>query len=515
MRIPLRPFLSFVGLLMVAAALAQSGGPVLPDPGNPHMSKDQQKQLGLQAASQVYQQMPVLPDSSPETQYIRRLGGKLVSTIPPDRTWPYEFHVVAQKEINAFALPGGQMFVNIGTIQAAANEAQLAGVMGHEMSHVYMQHSAKQQYKAEWTEGLAGLAGSILGSRGGMVGELGQMGAQYGSSLMMLKYSRTDESQADAVGAMILYKAGYNPEQLAEFFKTLEAQGGTPPQFLSDHPNPGNRLIAIQKEVASWPAQNFSSDSADFAKVRQHAMGVKSYTAQEIAAGAKSNQWAGFNRSHGAVFNPSEAINASPAGRGAQPAQGLQSSSQTAQGAQARPVNATRGNVSWSQIAPSERYVVVDLGPIHIAHPENWEVIAPKKRGDSVTIAPAAAVAGDGLGYGVVINGAAPKEQGMTIDGLTDELVRSFEAGQGGMKKIGSTRTVQVAGVTGRTVQMQSPSPIPDSRGQAQSERDQLVTVPQPDGSVVFLDVVAPVSQFEQLHPTFNKILSSVSIDTN
>jgi hypothetical protein len=307
-----------------------------------------------------------------------------------------------------------------------------------------------------------------------------------------------------------MYKAGYNPEQLAEFFKTLEAQGGTPPQILSDHPNPGNRLVAIQKEVEKWPQQNFAGDSPDFAKVRQHAMGVKSYTAQEIEAGAKSNQWAAFNKSHGAVFNPNESVVASAA-HGTQPAQGLQAS-QGAQPAQ-RPVNATRTAISWSQVAPSDRYVVVDLGPIHIAHPENWQIIAPKQRGESLIMAPAAAVGGDGVGYGVVINGAAPKQQGMSIDTLTDELVASFEQGQGGMKKIGSTRTVQVAGVEGRTVQMQSPSPIPDANGRPQNERDQLVTVPQPDGSVIFFVFVSPESQFEQLHAAFNKILSSVSID--
>ena len=111
------------------ALLAQTAGPQLPNPGNPSIGRDQQQKLGLQAAAEVYKQMPVLPDSSPETQYIRQVGKRLVATIPAQYSWPFDFHVVAQKEINAFALPGGEMFVNIGTITAAANEAQLLGVM--------------------------------------------------------------------------------------------------------------------------------------------------------------------------------------------------------------------------------------------------------------------------------------------------------------------------------------------------------------------------------------------------
>src|SRR5215469_13548058 len=106
-------------LLLARQVCSQTTGPAFPDPGNAHMSRDQQRALGLQAAAQVYQQMPVLPDTSPETQYIRQLGQKLVATIPSQNSWPFEFHVVAQKEINAFALPGGPMFVNIGTITAA------------------------------------------------------------------------------------------------------------------------------------------------------------------------------------------------------------------------------------------------------------------------------------------------------------------------------------------------------------------------------------------------------------
>src|SRR3974377_1650867 len=287
-----RRLLWLIVLFLATQAYPQSAGPEFPNPGNAHMSREKPRELGLQAAAQVYQTMPVLPDNSPETQYIRELGQKLVATIPPEHSWPFEFHVVAQKDINAFALPGGPMFVNIGTITAAANEAELAGVMAHEMSHVYMQHSAKQASKAQTTSLLAGIAGVALGAMGGGAGgELGQMGIQMGAQGLMLKYSRSDESKADAVGAVILYKAGYNPQALADFFKTLESEGGqAPPQWLSDHPNPGNREKAIEKEIRNWPPENYASDSPSFQKTHQHAMGVKAYTGQEIAQGAKSGE---------------------------------------------------------------------------------------------------------------------------------------------------------------------------------------------------------------------------------
>src|SRR5262245_53318681 len=105
----------FFVFLLATQVWAQSSGPVFPDPGKTSMSKKQQQALGMQVAEKVYEQMPVLPDNSPETQFVRQLGGKLVSTIPQQYSWPFEFHVVPQKEINAFALPGGQMFINIGT----------------------------------------------------------------------------------------------------------------------------------------------------------------------------------------------------------------------------------------------------------------------------------------------------------------------------------------------------------------------------------------------------------------
>src|SRR3954470_17711137 len=151
----------FVFLCLTAQTFAQSAAPAFPNPGKTSMSKDKQQALGMEVAAQVYQQMPVLPDNSPETQYVRQLGQKLVATIPQEYSWPFEFHVIPQKEINAFAIPGGQMFINLGTLNYAKKESELAGVMAHEMAHVYMQHSAKQAGKAQKTSIIAGIASAV------------------------------------------------------------------------------------------------------------------------------------------------------------------------------------------------------------------------------------------------------------------------------------------------------------------------------------------------------------------
>src|SRR2546421_557237 len=175
--------------------MAQNSGPQLPPPGSTSVSKQQQEQLGLQAMGEVYKQMPVLPDSSPVTRYVQDLGRKLAGTIPSQSSWPYQFHVIPEKEINAFALPGGPIFVNIGTIQAADNEAELMGVMAHEMSHIYMQHSAKAMPKQTFAQILAGIAGAVL--PGSTAGNLARLGIQIGAGTILMKYSRADESQAD------------------------------------------------------------------------------------------------------------------------------------------------------------------------------------------------------------------------------------------------------------------------------------------------------------------------------
>src|SRR5581483_10172918 len=388
--------------------------PELPDPGSPGMTKDQQIKLGQQVVAEVYKQMPVLPDSDPVSQYVQQLGKKLVTVIPQQYSWPYQFHVIPQKEINAFALPGGPIFINIGTIAAAGNEAELAGVIAHEMSHVYMQHSAKQAPKQEW----AGLLGALGGLLGGGVGRLAQMGIQMGAGTLLMRYSRKDEAQADAVGAIIMYKANYNPKAMAEFFQKLEAPAGSGgPQFLSDHPNPGNRVQAVEKEIANWRPKNYLSNSPAFIQAKQSAGNVKAYSAQEIADRAKQGEWARQNRQSGAMRD-SPAAAETEAGTG------------------------TLANVSYRQIMPSENFTQLQQNAFNISYPANWRAFGGQD--SSVIIAPEAGVAQGAIAYGVVI-APVPDNGSTSLEQATDNLIQDLQQSNPGLSKRGNAQRITVA----------------------------------------------------------------------
>jgi predicted Zn-dependent protease len=175
--------------------------------------------------------------------------------------------VVADPSINAFALPGGPMFINTGLLKAVDNEAQLAGVMGHEMSHVILRHGTNQASKQQLLSLPAILGQQMAGNS--MMGQLAQLGIGLGTNSVFLKFSRTAESQADLTGSHLMAESGYNPTEMACFFEKLSAQGQQAPQFMSDHPNPDNRQHAIEEEVARMPQQNYGYQTGQFAKMKQ------------------------------------------------------------------------------------------------------------------------------------------------------------------------------------------------------------------------------------------------------
>ena len=220
--------------------------------------------MGQEGKTQVEKTQPVWHDGRVDS-YLADLGKKLAAS-PRTGQFPFSFEVVKDKNINAFALPGGPVFINTATFAAASNEAQLAGVIAHEMSHVALRHGTTQASKGQMIQVIAGLAGQVTGSGGGLMATLAKAGIGLGANSILLRNSREAESQADYNGAQVMADAGFDPVQMAEFFQKLETRGseGALAQFLSDHPTPGNRVKSVSDEVKQMPQRQYANDSAAF-----------------------------------------------------------------------------------------------------------------------------------------------------------------------------------------------------------------------------------------------------------
>jgi Zn-dependent protease with chaperone function len=219
----------------------------------------QDVELGREAAAEVRKQYPII-ENEKIAHYLTKLGDRLVAAAPADlkqSVYEYSFTPVNVKEINAFALPGGPMFVNRGMFDAADSEGEVVGVMAHELSHVLLRHGTANASKAQnpWLQ-LGQLAGAVGGAVvGGAAGSAIAQGSQFGLGTILLRYSRDFEKQADLLGSQIMARAGYDPRSLAHMFETIEREsqgsGGSGPQWMSSHPNPGNRTQYINKEADS------------------------------------------------------------------------------------------------------------------------------------------------------------------------------------------------------------------------------------------------------------------------
>jgi thiamine biosynthesis protein ThiS len=241
-------------------------------PGFNLFTRQQDIQLGEESAAQVRKQMSVINDPV-LTAYVTRVGKRLVASQEATESgFPFSFEVVVDPSINAFALPGGHMFIHTGLLRAVDNEAQLAGVMGHEMSHVILRHGTNQASKANLIELPVALAAQIAGN-GSMMRQLAQLGIGLGANSVLLKFSRNAESQADLMGSHLMSEAGYDPMEMARFFNKLGSPGqgmaGNMAQFLSDHPNPDNRERAIEKEAHLLPQQRYGYESGDFQRMKE------------------------------------------------------------------------------------------------------------------------------------------------------------------------------------------------------------------------------------------------------
>jgi hypothetical protein len=432
-------------LLVLSACVTLAG--TEPKPGFNLFSKEQDIQLGKEAAAQVRQQYEVV--SNRELQdYISRLGRRLASQ-PEAGDFPYSFTVVNEKSINAFSLPGGPTFVHSGLIAVADDEGQLAGVLAHEISHVALRHATHNVSKANVVELPAMVLGGLIGNHS-LLAQLGQLGLGLGVNSILLKYSRSSESEADALGTHIMARAGYNPIEMAEFFQKLEQQHASrAPQFLSDHPNPGNRIKAVEAEIKS--IGHVPSQASEIGGFRN----AKSIVAQ-LPAPRKS---------------PS------------------------------------RGGVNAPTTTTSNGMKELRTQQFAMSYPGNWQAFGDQN-GGTITIAPREGIVqnergGATVGYGAMISYFSPEDR-EELSGATDDLIHHLHASNPRMRVSGGRQRITVDGSQGQLTQIENESPF-----QGSEERDILLTVARPEG-LFYVIFIAPDRDLRQVQGTFDQMMRSI-----
>ena len=457
-------------------------------------TKEQEITEGAKVAAQVYKQMPVLPESDPLSRYVAQLGTKLVARAPGGPAlWPYSFHVVASPDINAFALPGGAMFVNVGAIQAAETESQLAGVMAHELSHVVMRHATcnitKQQKKSLWY-GLGALGSAILlGNGAASSAAVNGIGLLQGMDFLHM--SRDDERQADLMGTNILYEAGYDPRGLAQIFEIIQTKvGSSGSEWFSDHPNPGNRTQYVMEEISTLPPRaNPVVTTPAFKQAHALAQSARTYTAEETKAGVwkRGNYAAGAGPNEGTVA-PVADTSARPAGAAGPPAHYL-------------------GDAALGLDAGLATY----RGPgFAMDVPGNWT--ATQSQDGGVTIAPPGGAGTFGIAYGAMV-GMARTGSTTTLDNgslltATRQLLQRFSSGDGALQQIGQIQQANVGQQRGYAVELKGQSPVSDG-SHSVAEHDWLVTMARPDGAIAYVVFVSPERDFNRLLPVFRSMAES------
>jgi hypothetical protein len=243
-------------------------------PGFNLFTPEQDVELGRRSAAEVAQQVPLLRDEA-IVSYVQQLGSKLAERAPGYK-FPYQFSVIATRDINAFALPGGFIYVNAGAIAAAKNEGELAGVIAHEINHVALRHGTNQASKAYIAKAGINVLRTITGGgRNPNIDEAVRTIGGAGANIVFLKFGRTAEREADLEGARLMADAGYDPRDMASFFQTIQSQDGQrAPEFLSDHPDPGDRIASINEALRSLRvAPNATRDTKEFQQTKARLTG--------------------------------------------------------------------------------------------------------------------------------------------------------------------------------------------------------------------------------------------------
>ncbi|MBI5084144.1 MAG: M48 family metalloprotease [Acidobacteria bacterium] len=441
-------------LILTAAALSAANQKKLPKAGGINFfSKEQDVQMGKEYAQQVEQQLTVV--ANPElTAFIGKIGKRLVEKGQLDPAYPYSFKVVSEPSINAFALPGGPMFVHTGLIKAADNEAQIAGVLAHELSHVVLRHGTNQASKAQLIQIPAMIGGMMAG--GSLAGSLAQIGIGLGANSVLLKFSRSAESDADLLGAHIMAKAGYNPIEMARFFEKLEAEMGSSGnskllQFLSDHPNPGNRVKAIEDQLPYMARGPFNAQEGELKRMQ----GI----VDKLPAPQKKRPGQGSG-------SPAPATAPKPMGV---------------------PVSSNMKPLQGAGFA--------------IDYPDNWTV---NNGQNSTVIAPKEGLVQNAIGYGVIVSVAKSRSGQVNLANDTRALLQQMAQQNPGMKVVEQPQQIVLGGSQALVTKLASESPYANTR-----ETDVVITVDR-GNALFYMIFVAPEPDYQQLEQVYQQMARSV-----
>jgi len=464
--------------LLPVAAFAQKTQIVAPK--NKYKVEEDVK-LGLQAAAQVEKQFPLINDRD-AAAYVERVGQRLIAAIPPQFHHPefkYRFKWVNASDINAFALPGGPMYVNRGMIEAAKNEGEVAGVMAHEISHVALRHATAQATKQSSTKGILSqlpmIAGGILA---------GDAGAQLGSiatGALTTKYSREYESQSDILGAQIMAAAGYDPRDLANMFKTIqgESKGGGMPGWLSSHPDPGNRFTKINDEASRLQiSSNPIKVTRDFQS-----------TQTRFRALPKARSMAEIEKGPPAGNTSVDQLPPEPGG--GNPTQG---------GGTAPPT----GKYAKSVPAPSLRtraYSKIDWLTINV--PTNW---LDQPGQNDVTFAPEGANGEQGITHGVMMGIYSGKNKDLTAD--SKDYVREIMQGNSYLQQRGNATQATVNARQAYSIPLAGKSPVT-----GKTELVTIYTTLLKNGELFYAITVVPEDESASYSTAFRNMLRSIQLN--
>lgn len=441
-------------------------------------SPEQDVEIGRQSVAQIEQQLPVVRNDR-VNDFVNDIGRRLAAQAPGPK-FPYQFGVINASDLNAFALPGGPIYINRGIIEAARNEGEVAGVLAHEIAHIALRHGTANASKQQATQAGLSILGGLLGGRvSGNTAQIVNAVGGFGLNALFLKYSREAERDADILGAQILAKAGYSPQDMVGFFQTLEKQDKRKKaSFLQSHPAPAQRVATIEKEArligATQPAT-----------VRAERLGGVQAALRSLGTARSSTEIA-----QSGARNP----------RGQRPG---------------------RSTSAVQRVEPPSRSLRTYTNRqrlFQLQVPSNWQVAA--EGDESVTFLPqgGALDAGNGrteIVYGLIVNHYEPfgnrriDLSRVTVEQATDDLLQQIVRTSPHLRmQRGSGQAFRVAGGKGLGATLRGTSPVTGL-----AERVTVVTRQLADGHLIYMLFVTPDQDAQAYAPVIQAAVNSFRVD--